>query len=146
MDIQDHKELDHAINTDEGISWILYPTSKFDTALVLFRDTLGIQVSEQGNAVTGYHFNRYAQMTMPNVIVLEIVETKPEYQHLFKHPVLSITVSDLQERVSRLSSEGIIFISEIIHTHNKPVTQPHDGGKSLLHIRHACTAPGEAEG
>ena len=116
MDIQDHREVHQTITTDEGISWILYPTSTFDAALVLFRDTLGIQVSEQGTAVSDYHFNRYAQMRMPNDVVLEIVETKPEYQHLFKHPVPSITVSDLQERVSRMSSEGIIFISEIIDT------------------------------
>lgn len=54
----------------EGIRWILAPTARFQESLVFFRDVMGLPVVEEGVPVTDTQFSRYAQIKLPNGVVL----------------------------------------------------------------------------
>ena len=115
---RNEKTTDFAFNTDEGIGWILYPTLNFDKTLGFFRDQMGMHIADEGVAVSDYHFNRYAQINMPDETVIEIVEPKSEFKDQFTHPIISITDDQLEERVNHMLAEGIVFISDVIHAND----------------------------
>lgn len=97
----------------EGINWILAPTGNFDQSVAFFRDVMGMPVTEQGVPVTDTQFSRYAQFKMPNGIVLEIVEPKEAVAHLYRAPIVSITVDDVAQARRELEGKQIKFPTRI---------------------------------
>ena len=59
-----------------GIDWLLAPTRSFQQSLAFFRDVMGMTVTDKGVPVTDTQFSRYAQVKMPNGVVLEIVDRR----------------------------------------------------------------------
>ena len=100
----------------EGINWILAPTRNFDESVAFFRDMMGIQVVEEGVPVIDTQFSRYAQIRMPNGVVLEVVEPKESVAHLYDAPVVSITVDDVAQARRELESRQIVFETPIFDT------------------------------
>lgn len=101
----------------EGIPWILVPTGNFDQSVAFFRDVMGMVMTEQGVPVTDTQFSRYAQFKMPNGIVLEIVEPKQAVAHLYRAPIVSITVDDVAEACRELEGKQIQFSTPMFDTH-----------------------------
>ena len=100
----------------EGIHWILVPTGNFDQSVAFFRDVMGMAVTEQGVPVTDTQFSRYAQFKMPNGIGLEIVEPKPPVAHIYRAPIVSITVDDVAQARRELEGQQIQFSTPVFDT------------------------------
>jgi catechol 2,3-dioxygenase-like lactoylglutathione lyase family enzyme len=100
----------------EGINWILAPTKSFQQSVAFFRDVMGMAVTEEGVPVTDTQFSRYAQIKMPNGVVLEIVEPKQAVAHLYQAPIVSITVDDVAQARRELESRQIEFATPIFDT------------------------------
>ena len=63
---------------------------------------------------TDTQFTRYAQITMPNAVVLEILEPGEAVRQLYHAPIVSITVDDLAQ-ARRISDRAIFMLDgEII--------------------------------
>jgi hypothetical protein len=99
-----------------GIDWVLAPTASLATSVAFFRDAMGIAVTNEGVPVLDVQFSRYAQIKMPNGVVLEIVEPKEAVAHLYGAPVVSITVDDLAQARRELESRQIEFLTPIFDT------------------------------
>ena len=100
----------------DGITRILSPTRNFEQSVAFFRDIMGIAVVEEGVPVTDTQFSRYAQIRMPNGVVLEVVEPKEGVAHLYDAPVVSITVDDVAQARCELENRQIVFESPIFDT------------------------------
>ena len=100
----------------EGINWILAPTSRFQESLVFFRDIMGLPVVEEGVPITDTQFSRYAQMKLPNGVVLEIVEPKETVAQLYCAPILSITVDNVTQARHELEERQIKFVAPVFDT------------------------------
>ena len=100
----------------EGITWILAPTRRFEETLAFFRDVMRLPVAEQGIPVTDTQFTRYAQLKLPNDVVLEIVEPSEATGQLYHGPVLSITVNDVVEARHELEERQVEFVTPLFDT------------------------------
>ena len=100
----------------EGIRWILAPTARFQESLVFFRDVMGLPVVEEGVPVTDTQFSRYAQIKLPNGVVLEIVEPKETVTQLYRAPVVSITVEDVVQARHELEQRQVKFVAPVFDT------------------------------
>jgi catechol 2,3-dioxygenase-like lactoylglutathione lyase family enzyme len=100
----------------EGITWILVPTPRFQESLAFFRDVMGLPVAEEGVPVTDTQFDRYAQIKLPNGVVLEIVEPKETAAQLYHAPVVSITVDDVARARKELEERQVKFVAPIFDT------------------------------
>ena len=100
----------------KGIEWIITCTTNFDETVAFFRDVMGLAVTEEGVPVTDTQFTRYGQITMPNGVVLEIVEPGEAARQLYKAPVVSITVDDLAQARRELEGRRIEFLTPIFDT------------------------------
>ena len=100
----------------EGINWILVPTPRFQESLVFFRDIMGLPVGEEGIPVIDTQFSRYAQIKLPNGVVLEIVEPKETVAQLYHAPVVSITVDDVARARHELEERKVKFVTPIFDT------------------------------
>lgn len=100
----------------EGITWILVPTGHFEQSVAFFRDVMGMAVAEEGVPVTDTQFSRYAQLRMPNGVVLEVVEREEAVAHLYPGPIVSITVDDVAEARRELESKHVEFVTPIFDT------------------------------
>src|ERR1700690_1781632 len=100
----------------EGIRWIAVCTTNFDETVAFFCNVMGLAVTEKGVPVTDTQFTRYAQITMPNGVVLEIVEPTETVRQLYKAPIVSITVEDLAEARRELEDRKIELLTPIFDT------------------------------
>jgi catechol 2,3-dioxygenase-like lactoylglutathione lyase family enzyme len=100
----------------EGISWILAPTQRFQESLLFFREVMGLPVVEEGVPAIDTQFNRYAQIRMPNGVVLEIVEPKEAVAHLYDAPIVSITVDDVAQARQELEGRHVTFVAPVFDT------------------------------
>ena len=100
----------------EGITWIIAPTGHFEQSVAFFRDVMGMAVAEEGVPVTDTQFSRYAQLRMPNGVVLEIVEPVSSVAHLYSGPVVCITVDDVAQARRELESKQIVFATPVFET------------------------------
>jgi catechol 2,3-dioxygenase-like lactoylglutathione lyase family enzyme len=99
-----------------GINWILTPTKSCQESAAFFHDVMDMVVTEEGVPVTDTQFSRYAQIRMPNGVVLEFVEPKETVAHLYDAPIVSITVDDVAEARRELESRQIEFLTPIFDT------------------------------
>ena len=97
----------------KGIEWIVTCTPNFDATVAFFCDVLGLSVAEQGVPVTDTQFTRYAQIAMPNGVVLEVVEPGETVRQLYNAPIVSITVDDLAQARRELEGRKIEFLTPI---------------------------------
>ena len=100
----------------DGITWILAPTSRFEESLAFFRDVLDLPVVEQGVPAIDTQFSRYAQIRLPNAVVLEVVEPKQEVAHLYHAPVVSITVDNVAGARQELEARQVQFVTPLFDT------------------------------
>src|SRR5437773_6059972 len=100
----------------KGVEWVITCTTNFDETVAFFRDVMGLAVTEEGVPVTDTQFTRYAQITMPNGVVLEIVEPSESVRQLYKAPIVSITVDDLAQARRELEGRKIEFLTPIFDT------------------------------
>jgi catechol 2,3-dioxygenase-like lactoylglutathione lyase family enzyme len=100
----------------EGIRWIVTCTTNFDETVAFFCNVMGLAVTEEGVPVTDTQFTRYAQITMPNGVVLEILEPGETVRQLYKAPIVSITVDDVAQARRELEGRKIGFLTPIFDT------------------------------
>ena len=100
----------------EGIRWIVTCTTHFDETVAFFCNVMGLAVTEEGVPITDTQFTRYAQITMPNGVVLEIVEPDETARQLYKAPIVSITVDDVAQARRELEGRKIEFLTPIFDT------------------------------
>ena len=100
----------------EGIRWIGAATTNFDETVAFFRDVMGLAVTEEGVPVTDTQFTRYAQIKMPNEVVLEIVKPSETVRQLYKAPIVSITVDDVAQTRREMEDKHIKFVTPIFDT------------------------------
>ena len=100
----------------EGINWILAPTPRFQESLAFFRDVMGLPIVEEGVPVTDTQFSRYAQVKLPNGLVLEIVEPKDTVAQLYHAPIVSITDDDVARARHELEERQIKFVAPVFDT------------------------------
>jgi catechol 2,3-dioxygenase-like lactoylglutathione lyase family enzyme len=100
----------------EGINWILAPTARFQDSLAFFRDVMGLPVVEVGVPVVDTQFSRFAQVKLPNGVVLEIVEPKDAVSQLYRAPVVSITVDDVVQAKRELEEQQVEFVAPVFDT------------------------------
>ena len=98
----------------EGIRWIATCTANFDETVAFFCNVMSLPVTEEGVSVTDTQFTFYAQITMPNGVVLEVVEPSETAGELYNAPVVSITVNDVAEARAR-SPEDRVSHSNLRH-------------------------------
>ena len=96
------------------VQWLIEPSKNYPETVDFYKNIVGLQLSEEGYAQTDFHFNRYAQFTFENGIVLEIVEPKEQYKDIFVHPIRCLRVDDLEMYRKELIEKGVVFISEIL--------------------------------
>lgn len=99
-----------------GINWILAPTRRFQQSVAFFRDVMSMSVAEEGVPVTDAQFSRYAQINMPNGVVLEIVEPSDAVAQLYHAPIVSITSDDLAQARRELEERQIAFLTPTFDT------------------------------
>jgi catechol 2,3-dioxygenase-like lactoylglutathione lyase family enzyme len=99
----------------DGIEWIIACTDQFDRSVEFFRDTLGLEVRREGIPITDQQFSRFAQIEMPNGVVLEIVEPRAAFREIYTAPVVSITVDDVPKARKELEGRHVEFLSPIFH-------------------------------
>lgn len=100
----------------DGITWILVPTRHFEETVAFFRNVMGLPVVEQGVPVTDEQFTRYAQLKLPNDVVLEIVEPTERAAQLYHAPIVSITVDDLVHAKRELEERQVKFVAPLCDT------------------------------
>jgi hypothetical protein len=100
----------------EGIRWIATCTTNFDETVAFFCNVMGLPVTEEGIPVTDTQFTRYAQITMPNGVVLEVVEPGETAGELYNGLVVSMTVDDVAEARRELEGQKIVFLTPIFDT------------------------------
>jgi catechol 2,3-dioxygenase-like lactoylglutathione lyase family enzyme len=100
----------------EGISWIISCTSNFDQTVAFFRNVMGLAVTAEGVPVTDTQFTRYAQIKMPNGVVLEIVEPDQRVRQLYAAPIVSLTVDDVAQARRELEDLKVEFVAPIFST------------------------------
>jgi predicted enzyme related to lactoylglutathione lyase len=100
----------------EGIKWIATCTTNFDKSVAFFSNVMGLAVTEEGIPVTDTQFTRYAQIAMPNGVVLEILEPTELVRQLYKAPIVSITVDDVALARRELEGRKIEFLTPIFDT------------------------------
>ena len=99
-----------------GINWILAPTSRFQELLAFFQDVMSLPVVEEGVPVTDTQFSRYAQIKLPNEVVLEIVEPKETVAQLYQAPIVSITVDEVAQARQELEERQVKFVGPVFDT------------------------------
>src|SRR3954470_22679761 len=100
----------------EGIKWIATCTTNFDETVAFFCNVMGLAVTEQGVPVTDTQFARYAQITMPNEVVLEVLEPGETVRQLYRAPIVSITVDDVAQARRDLEGRQVEFLTPIFDT------------------------------
>ena len=94
-----------------AIGRILIPTDDLNGALAFFGTTLGF--SFQIEKSTGQGLLRSANVKTPNGVVLELVTPTPERAHLYTHPMVVLTVRDVDSTQRQLQAQGIDFLESI---------------------------------
>src|SRR2546428_12975159 len=100
----------------KGIEWIITCTTTFDATVAFFCNVMGLAVTEKGVPVTDTQFTRYAQITMPNGAVLEIVEPGETVRQLYKAPIVSITADDAAQPRRELEGQQIELLTPTLDT------------------------------
>jgi len=100
----------------EGINWVITCTSNFEQTVAFFRTVMGLTVTEEGVPVTDTQFTRYAQIKMPNGVVLEVVEPDKTVRELYNAPIISFTVDDILQSRYELEGRQIEFVAPIFDT------------------------------
>ena len=100
----------------DGIQWILAPTTKFDETVTFFRDVMGLAVDEEGVPTIDTQFTHYAQIRMPNGVVLEIVDPNEAVREIYNGPIVSITVDDVAQTRRELENKHIEFVAPVFET------------------------------
>jgi predicted enzyme related to lactoylglutathione lyase len=100
----------------EGINWVITCTSNFEQTVAFFKDVMGLTVTEEGVPVTDTQFLRYAQIKMPNGVVLEIVEPDVTVRQLYNAPIISFTVDDVLKARHELEEKQVEFVAPIFDT------------------------------
>ena len=100
----------------EGINWVITCTSNFEQTVAFFRTVMGLTVTEEGVPVTDTQFTRYAQIKMPNGVVLEVVEPDKTVRELYNAPIISLTVDDILQARYELEGRQIEFVAPIFDT------------------------------
>ena len=100
----------------KGVEWICTCTTHFDETVAFFSNVMGLPVTEEGVPVTDTQFTRYAQITMPNGVVLEVVEPGEAVRQLYKALIVSITVDDLAQARRELEGRKVEFLTPVFDT------------------------------
>jgi catechol 2,3-dioxygenase-like lactoylglutathione lyase family enzyme len=100
----------------DGIKWIGTCTTNFDETVAFFANVMGLPVTQKGVAVVDTQFARYAQIAMPNGVVLEVLEPSEAVRQLYKAPIVSITVDDVAQARRELEGRKIEFLTPIFDT------------------------------
>jgi predicted enzyme related to lactoylglutathione lyase len=100
----------------DGVKWIGTSTTNFDETVAFFSNVMGLSVTESGVPVIDTQFTRYAQITMPNGVVLEVLEPGAAVRQLYKAPIVSITVDDLAQARREIEERKIEFLTPIFDT------------------------------
>jgi predicted enzyme related to lactoylglutathione lyase len=100
----------------KGVEWICTCTTNFNETVAFFSNVMGLPVTEEGVPVTDTQFTRYAQITMPNGVVLEILEPGEAVRQLYKAPIVSITVDDVAQARRELEGHEVEFLTPIFDT------------------------------
>ncbi len=90
----------------EGITWVATCTERFDETLAFFRDTLGLEFTDQGTATVDTQFARYAKCSVGEGVEFEILESTAASLGRFPGPIVSFTVDDLDEALKNVTLHG----------------------------------------
>lgn len=74
---------------------------------------MGLSIAAEGVPVTDTQFLRYAQIQMPNGVVLEIVEPVADLRRLYHAPIASFSVDDVGEARAEMEAKGVEFVSPL---------------------------------
>jgi catechol 2,3-dioxygenase-like lactoylglutathione lyase family enzyme len=110
------REKERDMTTDAASGWIIICTERFEETVTFFRDVMGFAVLEEGVPVIDTQFTRYAQIGLPNGMVLEIVEPGEQVRHLYTAPILSITVDDVLQARRTMENKQTEFVAPIFDT------------------------------
>ena len=100
----------------KGVEWIATCTTNFDETVAFFSNVMGLPITEEGVPVTDTQFTRYAQITMPNGVVLEVLEPGEAVRQLYTAPLVSITVDDVAQARRDLEGRQVEFLTPIFDT------------------------------
>jgi len=100
----------------KGIEWIITCTDNFEDTVAFFRDVMGLAVRSEGVPTTDKQFTRFAQIEMPNGVVLEIVEPEAAFRTLYAVPVMCITVDDVAQARQEMEDQRVEFVAPIFTT------------------------------
>jgi predicted enzyme related to lactoylglutathione lyase len=100
----------------EGINWVISCTSNFEQTVAFFRNVMGLAVTDEGIPVTDTQFTRYAQIKMPNGVVLEVVEPDQRVRQLYTAPIVSLTVDDVAQARRELEGLQVELVAPIFST------------------------------
>ena len=89
-----------------GLNWVLTCTPNFEQTVAFFQDVLGLAVTARGVPVTDTQFTRYAQFTLANGNVLEIVEPAEGVREVYTAPIVSFTVDDVVQAATRTGAQA----------------------------------------
>ena len=81
-----------------------------------FQDALGLTVTARGVPVTDTQFTRYAQFTLRNGTVLEVVEPAERVRQVYTAPIVSFTVDDVLQARRELEGRQVPFVAPIFRT------------------------------
>src|SRR6266487_2511596 len=98
------------MKVDGGVEWILVCTDRFDDTVSFYRDVLALTIAEQGTPVVDTQFTRYALVTMPNGVSLEIVESA----NGLKGPVVCLTVEDVARARAELEARRLELVTPVL--------------------------------
>ena len=99
-----------------GLNWVLTCTPNFEQTVAFFQDVLGLAVTARGVPVTDTQFTRYAQFTLANGNVLEIVEPAEGVREVYTAPIVSFTVDDVAQARRELEHRQVAFVAPIFRT------------------------------
>lgn len=99
-----------------GIDWILVPSHDFETTVAFFENTMGFAIEAQGRPTHDHQYARYVTFRTANGVVLEVVEPTGVCEALYTHPLVCISVPDLNACRTALEAEGTEFLTDTIET------------------------------
>ena len=101
-----------------GYPWVLVCTSNFEATVTQFSQVIGLKLVGQGSPVIDTQFTRYAQLTMPDGCIVEVVEPRDDLRQVYQGLIYSIAVSDVYLAKASMEREGIVFTTDVFNSKN----------------------------
>ena len=92
----------------KGIAWLGTRTTKFESMLSLYRDVMGMPVTQQEPG--------FVVLDLPNGDKVELFGDESSYNRDFTHPVAGFLVDDIESARAEMEAAGIEFLGPIERT------------------------------